>query len=509
MFGKKKIEERYMIDMRKDDEPDTEQGARIAKAMEKIYLMVASVDIGSNSYYVECGGEDMWGELPRRGFYENLLTYLDERVDEDSKALLRRHWNRKALIAAFDETRTEISSILCVRGEDGPEYIQLRCERIPEASSSVRRYRGLIYLKAVSNQNDNGDTQHGLTLENKTFIGDPDLASLFDGIYELDIAGDRIYPYVKKDGHFARMQSSYSFSGQVDSYTRHGIISEQVRSRYLQLLDEDFLKKSIRDGQYMMEVELVAPGSRKALTYSEILVPIGRSRYRVYRNNIDRITQTKAQLQERQEQAKLNEYNQMMLITMAGLVEFRNNESGAHISHVSELVGIILTDISERSPHYRLNRSKIDMYITAAVLHDIGKIAIPDAILNKPGSLDEHEMEIMRGHTVKGAQIISRIHAKGQEEMLRCCYDVALHHHERYDGGGYPDGLRGDEIPIGVQAVSLADVFDALISDRVYKDAYTPQEAYRMILDGECGMFNPRLIETFKAVYDRMCDIYK
>ncbi len=498
-----------MIGRQGDDDPEVVRGARVAGAMERIYLMVASVDIGSNSYYVECGGELPWGELPRRGFYENLLTYLDGHADEDSKALLRRHWNRRALIAAFDEARTEIASILCIRGQHGPEYIQLRCERIPETSPAIRRYRGLIYLKAVANQYDDGHTENGLALENRTFIGDPDLASLFDGIYELDIAGDRIYPYVKKDGRFVRMQNSYSFSGQVNSYTRHGIIPEQTRSRYLKLLDEDFLKKSIRDGQYMMEVELVAPGSRKTLTYSEILVPIGCSRYRVYRNDIDRITQAKAQLQERQEQAKLNEYNQMMLITMAGLVEFRNNESGAHISHVSELVRIILTDISERSPHYRLTRSSIDMYMTAAVLHDIGKIAIPDAILNKPGSLDEQEMEIMRGHTVKGAQIISRIHARGQEEMLQCCYDVALHHHERYDGGGYPDGLRGDAIPIGVQAVSLADVFDALISDRVYKDAYTPQEAYRMILDGECGMFNPRLIETFKAVYDRMCDIYK
>lgn len=520
-----------------EDDDGGYAGVRIAKVMEKLYLLVASADIGGDSYHIESGtgrivdeneagaGEvkdsskafedaqsqaaDGSAKLPRRGRYEALLTYLLELVDDDSSLILKKHWSRKSLMAAFDEGRTEVASIVCIRRENEPQYIQLRFERIPETSGKVRRYRGIIYIKAVTSQYDNGMIQNGLALENKAFIEDPDLAALFDGIYEIDIDGDRLFPYEKKKGRFVRMEKSYCFSGQIDSYARHGIIPQETQSRYMRLLDENFLKKAVRDGQYIMETVLNRPGSRKAKTYSEILVPIGRSRYRVYRNDIDRITQYKAQQSERLEQARLDEYNQIMLITMAGLVEFRNVESGPHIAHVSELVRILLTDLSERSPHYGLNKSTVDMYAMAAVMHDIGKIAVPDAILNKPGALSEEEQEIMRSHTLRGAQIIDRIHARGQEEMLACCRDVALHHHERYDGGGYPEGLKGDEISIGVQAVSLADVFDALISPRSYKDVYAPSQAYRMILDGECGSFGPRLIETFKAVYDKMCDIYR
>jgi response regulator RpfG family c-di-GMP phosphodiesterase len=559
---------------RKTVDPSTQQGARVAKVMQKMYLLVASVDIGSNSYYIECGGEDLWDEngdrpglarmnanaageaaqdgeddstdahteegsrngggepgyesdaenlgaakaagaaargavLPKRGYYENLMKYLKRHVDDESAMILDRYWSRKALVTAMDEARTEVTNILCVQHDYGPEYIQIRCERIPEAPGYSRRYRGVIYLKYVTNQHDDGRIENGYAPENKAFIEDPDLASLFDGIYELDTAGDRIYPYTKKDGRFVRMQNSYSFSAQLASYVKHGIITEETQRKYMRLLDENFLKKSIKNGQYMMEMPLVTPGAAKPITYSEILVPIGRNRYRVYRNNIDRITQAKAQVQERHEQEQFNEYNKMMLVTMAGLVEFRNNESGAHITHVADLAEIILTDIANRSPQYKLTRSKIDMYRTAAVLHDIGKIAIPDSILNKPEPLTDEEREIMKSHTIKGAAIIDRIHAKGQEEILACCHDVALHHHERYDGTGYPEGLKGDDISIGAQAVALADVFDALISERVYKSSITPSDAYRMIMDGECGSFNPRIIETFKVVFDKMCDQYK
>ena len=156
-----------------------------------------------------------------------------------------------------------------------------------------------------------------------------------------------------------------------------------------------------------------------------------------------------------------------------------------------------------------LSEEQIELISLAAIMHDVGKIAIPDAILNKPGKLTQEEYEIMKMHTIQGAQLLESIPQMKSHEAYRYAYDIARHHHERWDGNGYPDGLKGDEISIWAQIVSVADVYDALVSKRVYKDAFKEEEALQMIQDGKCGVFSPVLLECFFSVEKDLRFLYK
>ena len=158
----------------------------------------------------------------------------------------------------------------------------------------------------------------------------------------------------------------------------------------------------------------------------------------------------------------------------------------------------------EKTDRYPLTWEDQFVIATASALHDIGKIGIDEKILNKPGRLTKEEFEIMKTHAQIGADMLESVEIYKDEELVRYAYEICRWHHERYDGRGYPDGLKGDEIPIAAQVVSLADVYDALVSKRVYKDAYTHEEAIRMIMDGECGAFNPVLLECLRDIEGRI-----
>ena len=203
----------------------------------------------------------------------------------------------------------------------------------------------------------------------------------------------------------------------------------------------------------------------------------------------------------REQAEELQQSHQFLIDAMSTTVEFRSYESGTHIKRVRDLTQILL---EEAVHYYPLSRTEIDLIASVSVMHDIGKIAIPDSILTKPGRLTSEEFEIMKTHTTTGCEILSSLHYTQEPDYYRYCYDICRHHHERWDGRGYPDGLKGDEIPIWAQAVSIADVYDALTSERVYKPAYSPQKAREMILAGECGAFNPKLLECFAKVQNQL-----
>lgn len=188
----------------------------------------------------------------------------------------------------------------------------------------------------------------------------------------------------------------------------------------------------------------------------------------------------------------------LMIAILSHIVEFRNGESGMHVLHVQTLTEILLKRLMCKTDKYKLSDSDITMISTSSALHDIGKIAIPGAILNKPGRLTDEEFKIMKTHSAIGAEMLKGLSVYQNEPLLKFAHEICRWHHERYDGRGYPDGLAGDDIPISAQIVSLADVYDALTSERVYKKAFSHDKAISMILNGECGTFNPLLLECLK-----------
>lgn len=190
----------------------------------------------------------------------------------------------------------------------------------------------------------------------------------------------------------------------------------------------------------------------------------------------------------------------MMVDILSHIVEFRNNESGLHIIRVRTLTDIFLQQLQRETDKYQLTAADISRISTASALHDIGKIAIKEDILNKPGRLTDEEFEIIKTHSLVGAEMLKALPAFENEPLVKTAYEICRWHHERYDGRGYPDGLSGDDIPISAQIVALADVYDALTSDRCYKKAYTHETAVQMILDGQCGKFNPLLTDCLQDV---------
>ena len=196
--------------------------------------------------------------------------------------------------------------------------------------------------------------------------------------------------------------------------------------------------------------------------------------------------------------------NQMMISILSQIVEFRNSESGSHVLHINIITGMLLERLMQKTDQYRLQWSDQFLITTASALHDIGKIGIDEKILNKPGKLTKEEFEIMKTHTLIGASMLKSIEMYQNEKLLQVAYQICRWHHERYDGKGYPDGLKGEEIPISAQVVAIADVYDALVGKRVYKKAFSHETAIHMILNGECGAFNPLLLECLTDIQNRL-----
>lgn len=196
--------------------------------------------------------------------------------------------------------------------------------------------------------------------------------------------------------------------------------------------------------------------------------------------------------------------NRILIEILSQIVEFRNGESGRHVLNVNIITGILLEQLTQITDKYNISWSDRLIITTAASLHDIGKIGINEKILNKAGRLTPQEIEKIKEHTVIGASILENMELFKDEELVKTAYQICRWHHERYDGRGYPDGLKGEEIPVSAQVVALADVYDALVSRRVYKKSYSHEEAMKMILGGECGAFNPVLLQCLTEAQDKI-----
>ena len=185
----------------------------------------------------------------------------------------------------------------------------------------------------------------------------------------------------------------------------------------------------------------------------------------------------------------------LLIDILSHIVEFRNGESGLHVLHIRTLTEMLLKHLTQKTDRYSFSRVELSQIAMASALHDIGKISIASEILNKPGRLTPEEFAIMKTHSQIGAEMLHNLPIHQNEPLVNIAYEICRWHHERYDGKGYPDGISGDDIPISAQIVALADVYDALTSERVYKKAIPHEKAVQMILNGECGAFNPLLLE--------------
>ena len=223
--------------------------------------------------------------------------------------------------------------------------------------------------------------------------------------------------------------------------------------------------------------------------------------YRRVTNTIKLYAKQRRLVQMVSEQIRARENNTDMLVgVLSHIVEFRNGESGAHVRHIRIITELLLHRLLEISSKYSITAEQQDMIPLASALHDIGKIGIDEKILNKPGRLTPEEFEVMKTHSMLGAKMLHDLDNFAEQPLLQTAYEIARWHHERWDGRGYPDGLKGDEIPISAQLVSLADVYDALTSERCYKKAFSHEKAVQMILNSECGAFNPLLLQCLTDI---------
>ena len=223
--------------------------------------------------------------------------------------------------------------------------------------------------------------------------------------------------------------------------------------------------------------------------------------YRRVTNTIKLYAKQRRLVQMVSDQIRARENNTDMLVgVLSHIVEFRNGESGAHVRHIRIITELLLHRLLEISSRYSITAEQQDMIPLASALHDIGKIGIDEKILNKPGKLTPEEFKAIQTHSMLGAKMLHDLDGFAEQPLLQTAYEIARWHHERWDGRGYPDGLKGDEIPISAQLVSLADVYDALTSERCYKKAFSHEKAVQMILNGECGAFNPLLLQCLTDI---------
>ena len=255
--------------------------------------------------------------------------------------------------------------------------------------------------------------------------------------------------------------------------------------------------ESVRDSEDKAYAYGVADVMHKPF-YPHIVKRRGKNIIELYQNKRNMELRLKEQEEAiRLQEKKIRQNNEFMIDALSSVVQFRSLETGEHIRRIKYFTRILSKYLMKYFPKYGLTPAMVDEIARASALHDIGKIGIPDAILLKPGRLTPEEYEIMKTHTTIGCDILEKFHENQTEDFYRYCYEICRYHHERWDGNGYPDHLVGDEIPISAQIVAVADVYDALVSPRVYKSVYANNEAFDMIMNGECGQFSPDIMECF------------
>ena len=277
-----------------------------------------------------------------------------------------------------------------------------------------------------------------------------------------------------------------------------GVLDYMSRHQYMDdipviMISSDGSKETIHKAYEMQVSDYISRPFDKKVVYRRV-----RNAMALYNKQKRLSSLVSSEIHER------DKNNRMMMNILSHIVEFRNKESGGHVLYLQTITSMLLASLIQKTNQYDLNASQCNLISLASVLHDIGKIGIPEVILNKPGKLTHEEFEIMKTHTTIGADILDNLKMYQDEPLVKYGKEICLGHHERWDGQGYPNGLKEDEIPISAQVVSIADCYDALVGNRVYKPPFTHEEAIKMILTGQCGQFNPLLVECLSDIGDQL-----
>lgn len=304
---------------------------------------------------------------------------------------------------------------------------------------------------------------------------------------------DLVMPKIDGFEVLARM-NEWALIDSIPVIVISGAESQDVENRSLGLHAVDFVHKPFDEQVVLHRVRNVYD----LYTYK-------RSLEEQVAAQTESLRQQNVRLQNQAE--RIAHFNENITALLGNVVEYRDEGSGEHIQRVKVYTALITQEARNSFPEFGLTDADVERITAASVLHDVGKIAIPDAILLKPGRLTSEEYDAMKNHTVKGAEILAEVEGAWDEDFGQVACEIARYHHERYDGRGYPDGLTGDDIPVAAQCVSVADVYDALTSARPYKDPFTPDVAYNMIQNGECGTFSPKMLACFANVKDKFAEV--
>ncbi|WP_195986256.1 diguanylate cyclase [Clostridium sp. D33t1_170424_F3] len=317
------------------------------------------------------------------------------------------------------------------------------------------------------------------------------LVNMLSGEYDLMEAGDGVEAISKLDRYHSEL-SLVLLDIVMPNMDGFEVLARMNRSRYIETIPVIMISAET-SSSYMEQAYCLGAAEYISRPFEDSTVK------RRIKNIITLYARQKRLEQVVTEQLwEKEKANLVMVEILSQIVEFRNGESGLHVLHIRVITEALLKRLSHMTDQYALTPDQIALISNASALHDIGKISIPDEILNKPGRLTQEEFEFIKGHSAIGAQMLENIQCYKDERLIRVAHDICRWHHERYDGKGYPDGLKGEEIPISTQVVAVADVYDALTSRRAYKEAYSHETALRMILDGECGTFNPLLLDCLE-----------
>jgi len=364
----------------------------------------------------------------------------------------------------------------------------------------------LIYITGITN----------LDNENTNVIYS--LANSFDASYIVNMHTGEIRALCVDEMHDPRIPAMQSLD-----YSEHfkGVLSEIIlpedKEKTLNYFELKNIAKRFKvDNAFSIRYRIKEKSGVVYLhsaTFIKAFGNDGRNEFLIGINQISR----DSLLNERHEnlsrdRKNLENINTNIIESVAKIVDARDNESGGHIVRVKKITEVIANEMMKEFPELDLDEERIKLISSASVLHDVGKIVIPDAILLKPGRLTDDEFAVMKTHTTKGCDILNLFPLGLDDAFLDCALCICRWHHEKYDGNGYPDGLKGDDIPLSAQIVSAADCFDALVSDRPYKPAYSPNKAIEMIVNGECGEFSPKIISAIsnrKNKLNELARLYK